>query len=365
MIKLSEITSYLHQLYPPSYQESYDNSGLLTGNPEMDIESALITLDVTEEVIDEAINLNCNLIIAHHPLIFKPLKKLTGSNMIERCLLKAIKNDIAILAVHTNLDKVNYGVNKKIADKLQLTGTKILAPQEKNLSKLTVFVPSENVKELTEAIHQAGAGQIGNYEHCSFQINGKGYFRPNEEANPHIGETGKLESVDETRVEVVFPSFKSKAVLQAMLKAHPYEEVAHFLHQLSNVDQTSGLGMIGDLQEPMEPSQFLEFVKESLELSFIRYTYFERKIQRVAVCGGSGSSLLNMALSKNADAFVTSDFKYHEFFEAEKNLMIADINHFEGERFTKDLIYENLRKKFPNFATHLSEINTNPVKYYH
>ena len=364
-MKLREVISYLEGFAPLSFQESYDNSGLIVGNAETELTAALISLDVTEEVVEEAKNKGCNLIIAHHPIIFKGLKKLNGKNYVERTVIAAIKNDIAIYAIHTNLDNVTNGVNFKIAEKLGLSQVKILSPKAETLMKLVVFVPVQHSGTLLNALHKAGAGNIGNYSDCSFRIVGKGSFRPNDFANPYLGTRGELEEVEEERIEVIFPLNIQSGVLKAMVESHPYEEVAYYLHKLENINQTVGSGIIGLLPGEMDEATFLRHLKTSMNLNVIKYTSFGKNIKKVAVCGGSGSFLLGDSKAAGADAFVTADYKYHDFFDAENTILIADIGHYESEVFTKELIKEILSEKFANFANYFSEVNTNPVNYYY
>lgn len=364
-MKIKDITSYLEELAPLNFQEDYDNSGLIIGDSQVELTGVLVTLDVTEEVISEAIKKGCNLIVAHHPLIFKGLKKLNGKNYVERSAILAIKNDIAIYAIHTNLDNVVNGVNFKIAEKLGLSDVKILRKKKGILLKLTVFVPVESSEKLLGELHKAGAGKIGNYSECSFKSEGVGAFMPNQVANPVIGERGKLEEVKENRVEVILPANVKAKVLNAMFAVHPYEEVAYYLQELENDNQEVGSGAVGFLPSEMNESEFLGHLKKSMNLEVIKFTSAGKSIKKVAVCGGVGSFLLGDAKVAGADVFVTADYKYHEFFDAEGGIMIADIGHFESEVFTKDLIVEILSKKFTNFAPHLSEVNTNPVNYYY
>nr|WKN38527.1 Nif3-like dinuclear metal center hexameric protein [Tunicatimonas sp. TK19036] len=365
MTRVHDVTAYLETIAPRSYQESYDNAGLLTGSPQTEVSGILVTLDAIESVIDEAIEQNCNLVVAHHPIIFRGLKSLTGRNYIERTIIKAIKHDIAIYAIHTNLDNVYNGVNAKIAEKLTLQKTRVLVPKPQTLRKLTTFVPPENAEAVLNALSEAGAGNIGNYKNCSFQVGGTGTFQPNAQANPHIGEAGKLERVDEQRIEVIFSSPQTSNVLRALREAHPYEEVAYYLHSLENENQEVGSGMIGQLPEAMPADDFLAYLKKQMDLPMIRHTARpDRPIQTVAVCGGAGSFLLPQAIRQKADAYVTADFKYHEFFDADGQLMIADIGHYESEVYTKELIQELLCEKFVNFAVRLANANTNPVFYF-
>jgi dinuclear metal center YbgI/SA1388 family protein len=362
--QIQDIITFLEQFAPPSLQESYDNATLICGNRKEKVKGVLCTLDCTEDVVDEAISLGANLIIAHHPIVFKGLKSLTGKNYVERTLIKAIKQDIAIYAIHTNLDHVSSGVNKKIADRLGLTKTKILQPKKNLLNKLEFFVPTKEKDKVLQAIFDAGAGQIGEYKDCSFQLEGIGTYTASEKANPHIGQRGIPQAEPETRIEVIFPDYLSSKVLTAMRKTHPYEEVAYYLINLENENQEVGAGMLGELSSPMSGSEFLEHLKTSMNLEVIKHTsIIDRPIQRIAVCGGAGIFLLSDAKRAGADVFVTSDIKYHEFFDAEGQLILCDIGHYESEIFTKDLIAELLSQNFPNIALYLTKVVTNPTSY--
>ncbi len=363
-MQIKDITSFLESWAPPALQESYDNSGLIIGDGNDEAHGALITLDVNEAVIDEAVATNCNMIVAHHPLIFSGIKKIGTSHWIDKCIRKAIKNDLNVYAIHTNLDNVASGVNKKIAERIGLTNVRILQPKKDSLLKLTVFVPTTNKSELLTGLYQAGAGEIGNYDHCSFQLTGEGTFRPNEDANPAIGKKDKDEVVQETRIEVILPSHSKSKVLNAMRSNHPYEEVAYYLSTLENINQEVGSGMIGDLEQSQSPQDFTSHLKETMNLNVVKHTDFVKdRIKKVAICGGSGRFLLETAIAAKADVFVSADFKYHDFFEANGEIIIADIGHYESEVFTKELIYEKLTKNFAKFAFRLSEVDTNPIKY--
>ncbi len=364
-IKIKDVTDFLESWAPRSYQETYDNSGLLTGNHSSEVNGILVSLDCTEEVVAEAIQLGCNMIVAHHPIIFKGLKKLTGSNYIERTIILAIKNDIAIYAIHTNLDNIHTGVNQKIAQKIGLKNLRILAPKTDTLQKLVAFIPKANAAEVVSALHQAGAGQIGKYNNCNFSVNGIGSYLPTSYANPSIGSVNQQEFVDETRVEVICPSHLSSNIISALKSSHPYEEVAYYLTNISNENQEVGSGMIGELNDPLKPSDFLLGLKSSMNLSVIRHTkLIEKPIKKVALVGGSGSFLLPNAIHAQADIFITADFKYHEFFDADDQIIIADIGHYESEVFTKDLIVGVLMEKFPTFAINFSKTITNPISYF-
>lgn len=365
MVQIKDITNYLETIAPLALQESYDNSGLIVGDKNTTVTQVLISLDCTEAIVQEAIDRGCNLIISHHPIVFSGLKKLNGKNYIERTVIKAIKNDIAIYAIHTNLDNVlANGVNEKIAKKLGLENIKILSPKSDTLSKLVTFCPINHSEKVKSAIFNAGAGTIGNYSECSFNINGEGNFKANSSATPFVGEADKRHTEQETRIETVFPAYLQNAVVNALISAHPYEEVAYDIYPIKNKHQKIGAGIIGDLKEKLIADNFLSHLKTNLKTEGIRYTPFSKEIKKVAVCGGSGSFLLNDALRQNADAFVTGDFKYHQFFDAENQLMIADVGHYESEQFTIELLGEILTKKFTNFAVLLTNVNTNPIKYY-
>lgn len=361
---IKDVISHLESLAPRSYQEDYDNSGLLTGDSNARVNGVLVTLDCTEAVVDEAIQNNCNLIVAHHPIIFRGLKKITGQNYVERTIIKAIKNDIAIYAIHTNLDHVHTGVNKKIAEKIGLKNLKILKPRKDTLTKLVTFIPKENAGDVLNALHRAGAGNIGDYKNCSFQVTGEGTFMPTGNAQPHIGQTNQLERVEEIRAEVIFPEHISAKILQALKESHPYEEVAYYLSRLENENREVGAGMIGELPDAIEPIAFLNGLKKQMNAKVIRHTPpLKKEIKKVAVCGGAGSFLLPSAIAQRADVFVSADFKYHEFFDADGKIMIADIGHYESEQFTKDLLSEVLKEKFTTFAIIFSKTVTNPLSY--
>ena len=364
-MKLVEITAYLEALVPLSWQESYDNCGLLVGDKNTEVSAALICLDCTEVIVDEAIAKGCNLIIAHHPIIFSGLKKITGADYVQRTIIKAIQHSIAIYAIHTNLDHYQKGVNFEIGNRLGLNNLKILAPKKEQLFKLVTFVPKENYSHLNKALFDAGAGELGNYSACHFRSEGIGSFEPNAAAQPVIGTSGVYEEVEEMRVEYLVQSHRVGNVIQTLLATHPYEEVAYDLIPIANTDPTIGAGMIGELTQPMEEKDFLNFVKNTFQTGCIRHTDFLNKpIKRVAFCGGAGGFLLNEAKKQQADIFITADYKYHEFFDAENQIVIADIGHFESEQFTTNLIADILKKKFTTFAVHLTGINTNPINYF-
>ncbi len=364
-MKASEIIRVIEQFSPTELQESYDNSGLLIGSPDTVIQAVLCTIDITEEVVAEALSIGANMIISHHPIVFAGLKKITGKNYVERVVRDAIRNDIVLYAAHTNADNIRSGVNAEIATRIGLTKTRILDPVKDALVKLVTFVPEAHVAEVRSAIFEAGAGHIGNYDCCSYSSQGKGSFRAGAGTSPFTGKPGELHFEEEIRLETILPKFLLRSTLKAMIAAHPYEEVAYDVYPLANTYPVVGAGMIGELANPVEVGAFLDLLKETFSVPVVRYSGQSGKpVQKVAVCGGAGSFLLGKAIASGADAFVTGDVKYHQFFDAEDHILFCDIGHFESEQFTKEIFYSLLTKKFSNFAVHLSKVVTNPVKYH-
>ena len=364
-MRIYDILSYLESKFPITSQASFDNCGLLVGDNQATLQGTLICLDCTEEVIDEAISLGCNLIVAHHPLIFKGIKKLTGANYVERTLLKAIRSNISIYALHTNLDHALEGVNAEIARRIGLVNYRILDPQPNVLAKLSVFVPLSHIEPVRLSVFAAGGGTMGNYDSCSFSTLGEGTFRPLEKSVPFTGETGMLSQVSEQKLEFIVSTHQLQDVLKAMVQVHPYEEVAYDVVSLQNKNHYEGSGMIGELPSSMDCIAFLDQLKQTFKCGAIRHTeLLTKEIKTVAFCGGSGSFLLSKAIRQKADIFITGDFKYHEFFDSDKQIVIADIGHYESEQFTSDLIYRILTEKFVNFAFNVTKVNTNPINYF-
>jgi dinuclear metal center YbgI/SA1388 family protein len=365
MILVQDILTHLEQQAPFKSQEDYDNSGLLIGSRDAEVKGILICLDCTEKVVHEAISLGSNLIVSHHPLIFRGIKSLTGTNYVERTLMLCVKNNINLISIHTNLDNSVFGVNAEIGRRIGLRNLQILDPKSDVLLKLEVYVPKENLDQLKSALFIAGAGSIGNYEECGFFIEGTGTFKPNKDANPALGELGQLSSVQEIKSEFILSKHIQHKVLSAMFSNHPYEEVAYNLIPILNKNQTEGAGMIGELETAMDEYIFLNHLKDVFNCQVIRHTEFLGKpVKKVAFCGGAGDFLLPIAKSKKADIYITSDIKYHQFFDAERQILIADIGHYESEQFTSNLIIELIKKKFTTFAVHLTGINTNPINYF-
>ena len=363
-MKIKDITNCIEEIAPLNYAEGFDNVGLLVGDYNTEITGVLVTLDTLENIVDEAIEKNCNLIVSFHPIIFSGLKKLNGNNYVERVVIKAIKNDIAIYAMHTALDNSFQGVNAKICEVLKLQNKKVLIPQKNTIKKLTTYVPHTNAEEVRLALFNAGAGSIGNYENCSYNTEGYGTYQGNENSNPVVGEKGQLHTENETLISVIYEKHREKNILQALFNEHPYEEVAYEITPIDNFHQEIGIGMVGELSEEQNELDFLKYLGITMKAQGIRHSKLIGKpIKKVAVLGGSGSFAIQNAINSGADIYVTSDIKYHEFYKAENKIVIADIGHYESEQFTKNLLVDILTKKFPNFAIILSNKNTNPIYY--
>ncbi len=363
-MQIKEVIEHLENMAPTTYAEDFDNVGLLVGQPNTELKGILVTLDTLESVVDEAIEKDCNLIVSFHPIVFKGIKKFNGSNYVERVVMKAIKNDIAIYAIHTALDNALYGVNDMMCEQLGLLNRKILIPQSSTLKKLITFAPVQEANNLKNALFEAGAGTIGNYDNCSFSSEGIGTFRASEKANPSIGEIGKTHAEKETQIQVTFPKHNERKIMNALFANHSYEEIAYEITTLENKNQNIGMGMIGDLPNAIAPLEFLHHIKKVFKTGCVKHSaMLDKPIKKVAVLGGSGSFAIRNAQKAGADIFITSDLKYHQFYEAEGRIILADIGHYESEQYTKNLIVSYLRKKISNFAIILSDKNTNPIQY--
>ncbi|MDD2634239.1 MAG: Nif3-like dinuclear metal center hexameric protein [Bacteroidales bacterium] len=364
-MKVKEIISALEEFAPPQLQEDYDNTGLNIGNPNSVITGVLLCIDIIEEVIDEAIKSGCNMIVSHHPLIFGKLKKITGSNYIEKCIIKAIKNDISIYCGHTSFDSVDKGVSYTICEKLELQNLKILSPKKDFLKKISVYIPEKHVEKVRLAMFKAGAGSIGNYSSCSFNVSGTGSFKAGTNTNPYIGKKGQIHYEPEIKSEMVFPAHLESKIISAMLSTHPYEEVAYEIFSIDNEWNKAGLGMTGEPIMPLEEKELLKILKEKFNVENIRHSkLLGTKINKIAVCGGSGADFIKTAINSGAQVFISGDIKYHDYFLTENKILIIDIGHFESEQFTKEIFYDIITKKKPNFAVRFSKINTNPIKNY-
>jgi dinuclear metal center YbgI/SA1388 family protein len=364
-MKIFDLISIIEKFAAPELQEEYDNAGLITGNASWNCTGALCTLDVTPEVLKEAKENNCNMVIAHHPIIFRGLKKINGKNYVEQVIIEAIKNDIAIYAAHTNLDNIVLGVNGVIARKIGLVNPTILQPKNRMLRRLITFAPIDKAEQVRQAVFAAGAGHIGKYAECSFNSNGTGTFKAEQGADPYVGEIGKRHDEHETKIEIVYPFYLEDQVVKALIDNHPYEEVAYDIFTMENVHFGIGAGIIGELRNPVTEKDFLKFLSQAFNAQGIRHTQMLGKpVKKIAVCGGAGSFLIKKAIQHGADIYITADIKYHEFFDAEGRILVADIGHYESEQFTVDLMHDLLAEKFPTFAVLKSRVNTNPVRYY-
>jgi len=364
-MKIGDLVSAIEVFAAPELQEDYDNAGLITGNNLWECSGALCTLDVTVDVINEAKGNNCNLIVAHHPIIFRGLKRINGRSYVEQVIIEAIKNDIAIYAAHTNLDNVVLGVNGVIAKKLNLQNTTILQPKNKMLRRLITFAPLDKAEHVRQAVFAAGAGHIGKYSECSFSSEGSGTFKAEQGADPYVGEVGKQHQEKEIKIEIVYPFYLETQVVKALINNHPYEEVAYDIFTMDNVHFGIGAGVTGELETAIEEQAFLQLLKDKFNAKGIRHTaLLGRPIKKVAICGGAGSFLIKAAIREKADMYITADMKYHEFFDAEALLVLADIGHYESEQFTIELFHDLLVEKFPTFAVLKTGVNTNPVRYF-
>ncbi len=362
---IKNVIDIIEAQIPLQYAEDFDNVGLLVGNPDMPLKGVLITHDTLEAVVDEAIAKGLNLIVSFHPIIFSGLKSLTGQNYVERVVMKAVKNDIAIYAVHTALDNQYFGVSGILANHLGLQNQQVLIPQTDTLRQLVTYAPVADAEKVRQALFDAGAGKIGNYEECSFNVAGTGTFKPVGGAQPYVGEVGKRHHEKEERISVIFSKHLQSKVLKALFESHPYEEVAYEVLTLLNKNQEIGLGIIGELEQSVSESGYLQFLKDTLQLSCIRHSALRGKpVKKVAILGGSGSFAIDAAKRAGADVYITADLKYHDFYQGDRLMLLADIGHFESEQFTKLFLFELLTKKIRNFAVALSEINTNPINYF-
>ncbi|MCX8523697.1 Nif3-like dinuclear metal center hexameric protein [Chryseobacterium formosus] len=362
---IKEVISIIENQIAMPQAEDFDNVGLLCGVQDRNVSGVLFCHDALENVIDEAITRNCNLVVCFHPIIFSGLKSLTGKNYVERAVLKAIENKVAIYAIHTAFDNDYFGVNAGICDQLGLKNQKILQPKKNNLKQLTVYVPKEYAEQLKEALFSAGAGNIGFYDECSFKIEGNGTFRPIEGSNPFSGQQNVRENAEESMISVIFESFKQNQIIAAMKEVHPYEEVAHQIYSLDNENQYSGLGMYGEFEEEMDEKDFLRIIKDKFKIEIIKHSDFtNKKIKRVGVLGGSGASGIKSALAKKCDAYITGDLKYHDYFLAESKMLICDVGHYESEQWVAQQLFEILSQKISTFAILKSSEKTNPVNYF-
>ncbi len=351
MIKCSEITNVLEELAPIELAESWDNVGLLLGDSTQDIHNIMITLDITPDVVEEAIETKADLIIAHHPMIFKPLNRIIEDKSIGTLIRKLIKNDICVYTSHTNLDITWGGLNDLLASKIGLENIGVLDElHTKKLKKIVVFIPKGYEEKVRDAMTEAGAGWIGDYSDCTYLTKGIGAFKPREGTKPFIGSEGTLEKVEEYRLETLVSEEKVSPVVEAMIASHPYEEVAYDIIPLEVKGQSLGLGRIGTLKKEVIFIDFINKVKEVLAIQHLRYIGNENKsISKVAICTGSGGTLLSNCIHHNVDIYITGELKYHDAqFAQEAGLNVILAGHFETENIIGELLTEFLNKKFEN-----------------
>ena len=364
MVRIKDIANALEMFAPLPLQEGFDNAGLQVGLTEAEVAGVLLCLDVTEKVVDEAVASGCNLIVSHHPLIFSPLKKIAGRNYVERCVIKALQNGIAIYSAHTNIDSAKGGVNYRIAEILGLQNVRILVPKEDSLLKLAVYVPVSHTDAVRKALFDAGCGNVGNYDSCSYNVNGYGTFKANEGCNPFCGEIDKMHKEEEVRIETIMPAYIKNRVVAALLAAHPYEEPAYDIYPLKNSWEGAGLGVVGDLSCERDEEDFLKEVKEKFSVGCLRHTALSgKKVKRIALCGGSGASYADVAISAGAQVYITGEARYHDLFNYEGRILMAVIGHYESEQFTMDIFKNVITKAYPAVKVVKTTVNTNPVNY--
>jgi len=363
---IKQVTQFLEQKFPLYLQEDFDNCGVQCGDVRQEITGAMVCFEMSEQVIDEAIAEGCNLVISHHPLILKRgITKILPTDRVGAMICKALAHNMVLYSMHTNIDSGVGGGNDVFAEKLNLQNVKVLEPHKGLYRKLVVFVPKENAEALKSALFEIGCGVQGNYDSCGYTVHGQGQFRPLKGANPHIGEENQLEHVEEERIEMIYPTGLQRTVVQAIYEHHPYEEPAFDLLPLENESRTIGLGRIGELPKVMPVSEFLECLKDKLGFEHCRYAGDTTKmIHKVAVCGGGGSSFIDLAIASGADAYVSGDFKYHDFFKSHSGTLLVDIGHYEGEYFIKNIIHQQIKENFTNFAALISKMEKVEVKYF-
>lgn len=363
-MRIRELLQTIEQIAPLPLQESFDNSGVQVGDTNQEAKGVLVCIDVTENVILEAVNLNCNLVVSHHPIAFRSFKSLTGKTYVERSMILAIKHDIVLYAAHTNLDNALQGINSHLAEMLNLQNVRILSPQKNNLLKLATFAPTTYAEAIRNALFNAGAGHIGNYDSCSYNLEGKGTFRAGKGTHPFCGNIGEIHTEQEVRIETILPAFRQKEVLRALMAVHPYEEPAYDLYPLANDWSGAGSGVVGTLPEEMDEEEFLYLLKDTFRLTTLQHSPFRgTPVRDVAICGGSGAFLIPKAMAYGADVFITGEAKYNDFYDVEDKLLLATIGHYESEVCSKEIFFDVLSKKYPTFAIHKSGFDINPVNY--
>lgn len=365
ILPLKTLLAGLEQWVPFVWQENYDNAGLILGDPNQQIRKALVCFDVTPEVVDEAVRNEADLILSHHPAIFKGIKRINPASRLGYMLKQSLCHDIAWCALHTNLDNTLSGVNSWLCEHLGLQEVRPLVPLQGIYGKLQVYVPEAYAEKLRQALAEAGCGAGTKYDTCSYTSRGEGRFRAGSQAHPFTGRIGELHCEAECKIECLYPLHKTRQVLDVLRTNHPYEEPAFDLLPLQNEAVEQGAGAIGILPETMQERELLDKLKELTGVHCIRHSGFQgRRIKKIALCGGSGGSFIANACGQKADVYITGDLKYHDFTDTEPGTWLVDIGHFESEKFAMELIFRFIRKNFPNFAVSISEQAKNPVSFY-
>lgn len=372
-ILVKNIESTLSQLAPAMLKMDYDNVGLQVGDSSSKVKKILVSLNITSEVAEEAVKKKCDLIVSHHPLIFRPLKNIRAGEGNSDIIIKLVRNNISYIACHTNFDSVKQGVSFLLAEKIGLKNPKVLVTSKEIRKssyienyKLTVYVPKTHLFLLKKALAEAGAATIGEYDFCYFEQEGTGSFRPGIKATPHIGEKEKLSEITEIKLETIVPVRTVSSVIKALLQTHPYEEPAYDLYKLENDFQNYGLGAIGDLEKEVSMNEFLKIVTNKLKIDNVRFSRPEnsKRIKRVAVMGGSGGDMWRKALSQGADAYLTAECDHHTFLDAKGKLFIVEATHQATEQFAVQGLTNYIKSKYANLEVVTSQEDCDPILYY-
>lgn len=365
---IKEIIDAIESIAPLPLQEEWDNCGVQVGPTDNECTGVMVCVDCTPVVVEEAIAMNCNLIVSHHPLIFGGIKQLTGKTEAERCVINAVTAGLTIYSSHTALDNSPNGISHRMASLLGLEDVDVLVPREADQLKLVAYVPVSKLDDVRLALFDAGAGAIGNYDFCSFATDGRGSFRALDGANPYVGEVSQLHFEDESRLEVLLPRWKRRDVELALRQVHPYEEPAYEFSEVVAASRPAGSGCVGHLPQPMTVAQLALFAKERFGCQAVRLSCYHgdpmvHTVRRVAVCGGAGGSFIGAVKRSGADAYITADLRYHDFVDYGKRLALIDVGHFNSEQCAKEIFYQLICEKFPNFAVHTSKNEKNPIQY--
>lgn len=345
MAEASQIIKIMNSIAPQYLKLGYDKVGLQVGGGSFSVKRIMVTLEITDSVIREAIDNRADLIVSHHPLIFKSLDRVVGDDFVGRAVMSLIRSGISVLVAHTNLDRAANGVNEVLGRALGLQDIEVLQPAtDAKMLKVVVFIPEENVEQIISAVGEIGAGVIGNYSYCSFRSEGTGTFLPDKDASPHTGRVGELNQERESRLEVLVAPDILNRVIEIMIDVHPYEEVAYDVYEVQNPQVGVGMGRLGMLPEPMKLGACVEIWQEKLGCTFRVAGDVDKQIKKVAVCGGSGADLIGIAKARGADVLVTGDVKHHSAHEAlEKDIAVIDAGHAETEKLVVPELVELLK----------------------